>query len=178
MALATGLRDRNSFAALVNRHQSRVRGYLRQLTRDPALADDLAQETFIRAWDKLSKFSGKGQFLSWLLAIAHREFLQSLRKRERTERLHSALEAESSTDDGLGTSALAEPDSDVADLPKLLSVLSEQERIALVLAYGYGLSHAEITEISGMALGTIKSHIHRGKARIQQQFDLEQFDHA
>ncbi|MGB5544601.1 MAG: sigma-70 family RNA polymerase sigma factor [Gammaproteobacteria bacterium] len=178
MARARGLRDRASFAVLVTRYQSRVRGYLRQLTRDPALADDLAQETFIRAWEKLSSFSGKGQRVSWLLAIAHRQFLQSLRKRERSERLQTALEAQSSTDDGRGASPSPQPDSDLADLPRLLSVLSEDERIALVLAYGHGMSHAEISEVTGMALGTVKSHIHRGKARIQQRFDLEKFDHA
>ena len=159
---------------LVTRHQAKVRGYLRQLSRNPATADDLAQETFIRAWDKLASFSGKGRFLSWLLAIAHKQFLQSVRKSKRDDRLLEGLETESSVH-GDGP---AFTDSDQADLPKLLSVLSEPERTALVLAYGYGMSHAEIVEVTGMALGTVKSHVHRGKERIRGRFDLEQTDHA
>jgi RNA polymerase sigma-70 factor (ECF subfamily) len=161
---------------LVTRHQSKVRGYLRQLTRNPAMADDLAQETFIRAWDKLASFSGKGSFLSWLLAIAHKQFLQSLRKNKRDQRLLSEIESDPGEDAGAsfrsGTSS-----EELADLPALLGVLSEPERTTLVLAYGYGLSHGEIGEATGMALGTIKSHIHRGKAKIRERFNPEQFEH-
>ena len=178
VAQAAALRDRESFSMLVTRHQAKVRGYLRQLSRDPATADDLAQETFIRAWDKLASFSGKGRFLSWLLAIAHKQFLQSVRKSKRDERLLEGLENESSVHGDEPGARPAATDSDQVDLPRLLSVLSEPERTALVLAYGYGLSHGEIVEVTGMALGTVKSHVHRGKERIRKRFDPEQTDHA
>jgi RNA polymerase sigma-70 factor (ECF subfamily) len=161
---------------LVVRHQGKVRGYLRQLTRNPAVADDLAQETFIRAWDKLTSYSGKGSFLSWLLAIAHKQFLQSLRKDKRDQRLLSEIESDPVGDAGASLPSGAASE-ELADLPTLLGALSEPERTALVLAYGYGLSHAEIGEITGMALGTIKSHIHRGKAKIQERFAQEQTEH-
>src|SRR5215471_1207778 len=72
-------RDAAAFEALVRRHQSKVRNWLRQLTRDSARADDLAQETFIRAWERAHTFTGKGKFASWLLKIAYNTFLQARR---------------------------------------------------------------------------------------------------
>jgi RNA polymerase sigma-70 factor (ECF subfamily) len=62
VARAVGFGDTDSFGILVDRYQSRVRAYLRQMTREPAAADDMAQETFIRAWTKMDTFSGKGSF--------------------------------------------------------------------------------------------------------------------
>ena len=159
----------------MTRHQGKVRGYLRQLTRNPAVADDLAQETFIRAWDKLASFSGKGSFLSWLLAIAHKQFLQSLRKNKRDQRLLSEIEHDPAGDAAAPLSGSAS--EELADLPTLLGALSEPGRTTLVLAYGYGLSHAEIGEATGMAVGTVKSHIHRGKAKIRERFALERTGH-
>jgi RNA polymerase sigma-70 factor (ECF subfamily) len=161
---------------LVTRHQGKVRGYLRQLTRNPAVADDLAQETFIRAWDKLASFSGKGSFVSWLLAIAHKQFLQSLRKDKRDQRLLSEIESDPG-EDAAASRPSGAASEELADLPTLLGALSEPERTTLVLAYGYGLSHAEIGEATGMAVGTIKSHIHRGKAKIRERFAQEQIKH-
>ena len=83
VAKAAALRDTRSFDVLVDRHQSRVRAYLRRMTREPALADDLAQECFLHAWDKLQTFSGRGSCIGWLLKVAYTTFLQSKRKSKR-----------------------------------------------------------------------------------------------
>src|SRR5262252_10643043 len=80
-------KDAAAFEALVRRHQSKVRNRLRQLTRDSARADDLAQETFIRAWERAHTFTGRGKFASWLLKIAYNSYLQSLRAEARRVRL-------------------------------------------------------------------------------------------
>ena len=76
--VATG--DTAAFETLVRRHQSKVRNWLRQLTRDPARADDLAQETFIRTWQRLRTFEGRGKFTSWVMKIAFNSFLQAKRR--------------------------------------------------------------------------------------------------
>ena len=140
------------------------------MTGDLALADDLAQDTFIHAWDKLHTFAGRGRFAGWLLRIAHTRFLMMLRKRksERALARRARHEAE--------VTLTAAPDrygGELPDLPRLLSVLSDQERSVLVLGYGYGLTHAEIAQVTGLALGTVKSHIHRARARIKSHFKLE-----
>lgn len=80
VARAVAARDQAAFGELVRRHQSRVRNWLRQLTRNAATADDIAQEAFIKAWNKLDSFSGQGRFAAWLMKIAYTEFLMSDRK--------------------------------------------------------------------------------------------------
>lgn len=178
VAKATAFRDADSFGILVDRYQSRVRGYLRQLTREPAAADDMAQETFIKAWTKLETFSAKGSFSSWLMAIAHNQFLQALRKSKRQRRLIESLDAEAGSPEALSGMASPTGSSELPDLPKLLAILSKSEQAVMLLGYGFGYSHGEIAEITGLALGTVKSHIHRGKARIRETFRLGELEDA
>lgn len=158
---------------LVKRHQSRVRGYLRHLSGDHAAADDLAQETFIRAWDRLRSFKGRGAFPSWLLSIAHNLFLQSTRKSGRERRLLAELEKHAVTE-GIGDpSATPGSGGDQVDVSRILEALSSSERAVIVLGYGYGFSHGEIAQVTGMPLGTVKSHIRRGKIRIRETLGIE-----
>ena len=163
---------------LVDRHQSRVRGYLRYLAHDAALADDLAQETFIRAWNKLHTFSGKGSFAAWLTKIAYNQFLQAMRKSTREREVMDDYGQSSTPDASLDIGKHAGTDSGVSDLPKLLSVLSEEERSVIVLGYAYGYSHSEISRITGLAVGTVKSHVYRGKAKIQEHFAIAEVGNA
>jgi RNA polymerase sigma-70 factor (ECF subfamily) len=165
VARVVGARDSQAFDALVVRHQARVRNWLRQLTRDAARADDLAQETFIRAWDRLGSLKNPAKFSSWVMKIAYTSFLQSHRKRASEQRLSEALQQEPSAQE-------IELDGAVVDLPKLLSVLSDDERTAMILCYAHDLSHSEVADITDWPLGTVKSHIARGKAKIRERFDL------
>ncbi len=175
-ASAAAFRDQAAFGELVRRHQGRIRGYLVRVSGSPALADDLAQETFIRAWDRLGSYRGSGQFGGWLMKIAHNEFLQSLRRSARDRRLSDALEHEAAAPE-LPSTLGGRQDAGVTDLPRFLSVLSEEERSVLILSYAYGYSPGEIVEVTGLPLGTVKSHIHRGRARVREQFDLAEAGH-
>lgn len=178
IARVVALNDAVGFGILVDRYQGKVRGYLRQMTRESALADDLAQETFIRAWDKIASFSGRGSFSSWLMAIAHNQFLQAMRKSKRERQFLEEIDAETRERD-IGPRAMtSSTSSELPDLPKVLAILTGPEQAVMMLGYGFGFSHAEITEITGLALGTVKSHIHRGKARIRAHFRLEELDDA
>ena len=174
LAVATG--DQAAFGELVSRHQSRVRGWLCQLCGDAAEADDLAQETFLRAWARLNTFAARGRFASWLMKLAYNEFLQSARKGQRRRRLAQQFEAEAHVHTATADESLAASGrgSEIPDLPRLLAVLGEEERHVMLLGYGCGFSHAEIGEITGLAVGTVKSHMHRGKARIREAFGLEE----
>lgn len=159
-------RDTAAFEALVRRHQSKVRNWLRQLTRDSARADDLAQETFIRAWERAHTFTGRGKFASWLMKIAYNSFLQSRRGDARRARL--AADAASVAD----VEAVAAGGDEWPDLAAMLGVLSTEEQLALVLCHAHGLSHSEVAEVIDMPLGTVKSHVHRAKAKIRERFAL------
>lgn len=175
VALAVAAGDQAAFGELVRRHQSRVRTWLLRLTGDAADADDLAQDTFIRAWDRLNTYAARGRFSSWLMKLAYNEFLQSVRAGHRRRRLAGEYAADAAargvvSDDSLAASGRA---TELADLPRLLAVLAEEERQVMLLGYGCGYSQAEIAEITGMPVGTVKSHMHRGKARIREVFGME-----
>jgi len=159
---------------LIRRHQSQVRNFLRKLAADPSDADDLAQEAFLHAWDKLQTFSGRGSFIGWLLKVAYTTFLQSKRKSKRYAEIldevgHVAqLESRSYTQNS----------DEVSDLDKLLAVLTEEERAIMVMSYACGLSHREIGEATGLPVGTIKSVIFRGKEKIRTRFDIKDHQHG
>ncbi len=166
--------DTNAFGELVRRHQSQVRNFLRKLTGDVATADDLAQDCFLHAWDKIHGFTGRGSFIGWLLKIAYTTFLQSKRKSKRyaeiLQEVGHVTEAES-------RSYAVQPD-EVTDLDKLLAVLTEEERAIMVMSYACGLSHREISDATAMPVGTVKSVIFRGKEKIRTSFDIKDHQHG
>ncbi len=168
--------DTQAFGELVHRHQSRVRGWLRHLARDSALADDLAQETFIRAWQKLATFKGEGSFEAWLLTIARNQFLQNIRKSGRESKHIERLESEVQL--VAETSAANELHGENPDAERYLEILGQDERDIMILVYGIGLSHAEASDVTGLALGTVKSHARRSEMKIREQFGLKGFGHA
>jgi RNA polymerase sigma-70 factor (ECF subfamily) len=159
-------RDETAFGALVARHQSRVRNWLRQLTRDSARADDLAQDTFVRAWERIRTLRDPTKFSSWVMSIAYTGFLQDHRKRAGEGRLHASFALQPSATEQ------PEPSGAEVDVAKLLTVLSDDERAAMTLCYAQGMSHNEVAEITGWPLGTVKSHVARGKAKIRERFGI------
>jgi RNA polymerase sigma factor (sigma-70 family) len=152
---ATG--DVAAFGALVRQHQSSVRGFLRRLTRgNHALADDLAQETFLEAHRKIAQFQGHGSFTGWLYAIAWSRFLMENRKRK--------LEPLDDMDERVA------PEIDPAiklDLEKAMAMLRAPERSALTLCFALGMPHEEAATVMGVPLGTLKSHVARGREKLK-----------
>jgi len=161
--------DTAAFGELIRRHQSQVRNFLRKLARDEALADDLAQDCFLHAWDRIHTYSGKGSFIGWLLKVAYTTFLQAKRK---SKRYREILEQAGHEPDSTAAAVRATPETEL-DLDTLLAALNEQERVIMILSYACGLSHREISEATGLPAGTVKSIIHRAKQRIRTQFEIE-----
>jgi RNA polymerase sigma factor (sigma-70 family) len=165
--------DRHAFAELVRRHQSAVRACLRKLTSgNHALADDLAQDTFVLAWRNLKSFRHEARFSTWLYRIATNCWLAQARKR-REELLgdRDGLVADEDPDLAEGP---AESIGDHArsatlklDLERAMRVLSEPERAAIVQCYENDLSHEEAAYVLGMPLGTVKTHIFRAKQKLR-----------
>jgi RNA polymerase sigma factor (sigma-70 family) len=157
----------HAFESLVRRNQSLVRGFLRRLcSGDSALADDLAQETFVMAWRRIGSFEAKGSFKGWLCRIAYTQFLQNRRSAKASARREEAVMAEAATmqdDRGAAEARL--------DLDRVMAVLSPEQRAAMALCYGEGMSHAEAAEALGLPLGTVKSHVMRGRAKVLAEFD-------
>ena len=166
--------DSNAFGELVRRHQSHVRNFLRKLTGDYTLADDLAQDAFMHAWDKLQTYSGKGSFIGWMLKVAYTTFLQSKRKSKRYAEILEEAGQVADIEERKSTV----PVDEVSDLDRFLAVLTEEERAVMLMSYACGLSHREISEATGMPVGTVKSVIFRGKERIRTRFDIKDHQHG
>ncbi|MAM70145.1 MAG: RNA polymerase subunit sigma-70 [Gammaproteobacteria bacterium] len=166
IARVIATQDTQAFEALVWRNQHLVRNWLRQLSGDIGMADDLAQETFIKAWSKLHTFRGEGNFRSWLMKIAYTNFLQAKRQQFQQYRvLQEASQMEADKDSSGEESA-------GLDLQKYLAVLNTEERACLILNYAYGYSHREISILTELPLGTVKSNIRRGTVRIRDKFNI------
>ncbi len=162
IARASTRRDQAAFGELVRRHQSAVRHFLRHLTRgNAAMADDLAQETFVSAWRNLEGYQARSSFPTWLMGIAHNHW-RNARRRQQTTPLESEHLAR------LEPTPSPAPLSDLReDLTRALSVIAPEEQTALHLCYQQGLSHSEIAEVLGWPVGTVKTHINRGKEKLR-----------
>jgi RNA polymerase sigma-70 factor (ECF subfamily) len=154
--------DQNAFSELVRRHQSAVRGLLRQLTRsDLALADDLAQEAFIRAYKNIRSFRGEAKFSTWLYRIAYNCFREDARRRKELVGIdETRLEAE--RDPRTVDPALRH------DLAQALQLLPLHERTAVVLCCQNGLSHDEASRVLDIPLGTVKTNVLRGREKLKK----------
>ena len=151
--------DRAAFQLLVLRHEGRLRAFLARAAGCDA--DDLAQEAFVRAWQRAGDYRGQGSYAAWIMGIGWRLFLDQRRTARRREALSAGDDASAATD--------PRPASDASiDADRLLASLSPQERAALTLCFGHGWSHGEAAEIMGVPLGTLKSLVLRGRAKAQK----------
>ncbi len=169
VAQVVAKQDSRAFGELVRRHQSQVRNFLRKLTRDHALADDLSQESFLHAWSKMHTYVGRGTVIGWLLKVAYTTFLQSKRK---SNRYGEILEEVGHTEEAQAAHIGRQAD-EISDLDRFLAVLTEEERAVMILSYACGLSHREIGDAANLPIGTVKSIIFRGKEKIRESFDIE-----
>lgn len=154
--------DRAAFGELVRRHQSAVRRFLRSLTQgDTALADDLAQETFVQAYRGLAHFRGDANFATWLLGIAHNHWRNARRRLRHVPLEPQHLDADAATPGAAFSSDLRQ------DLAQAVATLSPDEQTALHLCYQQGLSHREIADVLGWPVGTVKTHLARSKDKLR-----------
>jgi RNA polymerase sigma factor (sigma-70 family) len=159
--------DRAAFARLVRAHQSRVRLQLRRLTRgDHALADDLAQESFVQAWQHLHEFRGDARLATWLHRIALTRFLQHARRPQLPQEWR---DPDDDTHEPRHDPRAAE--GLVRDVERALLGLTEIQRLAIFHCFHLDLTHGEAAQVLGLPLGTLKSHLDRAKARLRDLLD-------
>ncbi|NVJ60496.1 MAG: RNA polymerase sigma factor [Gammaproteobacteria bacterium] len=167
ISLVVSIDDREAFSVLVKRHQSALRQFLRRVSGgDYALSDDIAQDSFILAYEKLAQFSNQGSFAAWLRTLAYRRFLRVVQT--------GASRFECSSD--MADLSLKHDDAVEADIAaeKLMQQLIVEHRVALTLSYSEGMSHPEISQITGWPLGTVKSHIARAKQELKRYLERPQ----
>ena len=155
--------DQRAFDELVRRKQSNVRALMRYLSRDPVMAEDLAQQVFVEMWKSLPRLRKAAAFNGWLRQIGVNIWLQYARKTDSS--LHRLTEPLDSVFDEMTDHS--QPGSSI-DLAAALAVLPGPVRLCIVLAFQEGLSHGDIAAMTMIPLGTVKSHIARGSARLRE----------
>jgi RNA polymerase sigma-70 factor (ECF subfamily) len=149
-----------AFARLVDAHQQGLRAFLRRLSGNWAEADDLAQEAFVAAWTDIRRFREGHAFRTWLCGIGYRKFLMAQRTARRQRRRDaSALEHQDGVSSELST-------EERLDLLRALHSLPVDQRAAVALCLAAGFSHAEAAAALELPLGTVKSHVQRGRSRL------------
>jgi RNA polymerase sigma factor (sigma-70 family) len=149
-----------AFNVLIDRHQQAVRGFLRRLLSDVADAEDLAQETFVVAWTRPETYRGEAGVRSWLCAIAWHK----ARSAQRAWFRRRAREATWAADVAVQVEPARSPEAAVVN--RALDALPIEQRAAIILCVIEGFSHSEAAGILDVPLGTVKSHVARGKARL------------
>ena len=150
--------DRPAFGELVRRHGAAVRGLLRRMGAEPSLADDIAQDAFLAAFERVAEFRGEGTFSAWVRKIAARLYVRRWRRESRYD-----LDTETADESHGGEMSAAAR----IDLDEALKTLSPAERMCVSLCYGAGVSHAEAAEALNVPLGTVKSHVKRGLDKLR-----------
>lgn len=157
--------DSRAFAALVDAHQQSVRGFLRRFTGVWADADDIAQEAFVIAWRRLDRFEGRSSFRSWVSGIGFRIARDARRTHSR------AVKRETDWAESQADADRAAIEDRIA-LASAMAALPEEQRAAVALCLGEGFSHTEAAAILNLPLGTVKSHVSRGRDRLLKTLEV------
>ena len=152
--------DRNAISQLIERHSRRVRDYIQMMVKDGDVADDIFQETFIKAVRVIDegRYTDNGRFLSWILRIAHNQVIDHFRAQKQNRQLN---EAEAGYD-VLGTLRLAERTVEdeivceqiASDVRRMVELLPAEQREVVMMRYYSGLSFKEIAEQTGVSINT------------------------
>jgi len=170
--LATG--DRDAAAGFVRRFQSRVYGLAVTILGDPTAAEDVAQDTFVRAWRHASTYDARrGAVASWLLTIARNQALDRARLTRSRPVDPDVLATQLATEKSRAQIDDAARVDEREQLRELLLGLPEQQRRALVLATFFGRTAKEISELDGTPVGTVKTRIRDGLGKLRSQLEVE-----
>ena len=162
-------RNKKAFDQLVRKYQSPVRRFfLNQTLGDEQLSDDLAQETFIKAYVNITKFRGMASFSTWLMRIAYNVFYDEVRSRHQTEDVDTSV--------AVARQTVSASDTLKMDIYAALALLKPDERTCITLQLIDGYPIDQISKITGIAENTVKSHLRRGKEKMANYLKQNGYD--
>ena len=157
--------DRRAYTRLVDKYHPQIkRFFLNQTLGDAMLSDDLAQETFIKAYTSLRSFKGLSSFSTWIFRIAYNVFYDFMRSRKCSEEYSPDVSSETLTRN--------------IDIYKAMQILKPEERAIIQLFYLEDLSLNKVSEIMNMPSGTVKSHLSRARQRLNVYLDKEDYKYG
>lgn len=151
--------DGQAFAELVHLLQEPVHRFLARLLNDADLAEDIAQETFVRVHRGLPSFGGRSLFSTWVFGIAHNAGVDAIRHSRRRPQTHGTVPETMIDPRQVGPST---------EISQALETLSSAHREALLLVEVLGLTYREVGEILGVAEGTVKSRVHHARRLLHE----------
>jgi len=160
----------NEFKALLASVIPHLRAYGRSLSGNPDLADDLTQDTMVKAWASRERFERGTSIKAWTFVILRNTFLSQMRR----NKFHGEYD-EVTVERTLSTPASQEDSGEMADLQRALMELPQDQREALILVGAGGLSYEEAANICDCALGTMKSRVSRARAALEEIMNSGQF---
>jgi RNA polymerase sigma-70 factor (ECF subfamily) len=168
-------KDEAAFAFIVDSYQNRLFGFVRRMVQDPDDAADIAQETFVRAFQGIGRFDGRSSMRTWLFRIAYNLCVDRARRSERTPstlRLDAGFEEEESIDvpDGRWDPQGVVLDSELrAMLEAAIGSMSEKLRSVILLHDREDLAYEDIAKILQIPVGTVKSRLFLARAHLQER---------
>lgn len=161
-----------AFEVLAERHYSRVKGWIRRWVRDEALAEDLTQETFLRAWEKCHTFRGEAHFSSWLYTIARREAFRALHKRSIWRWVPWLWEVIEiwDTPEEIASTTIEDIERDLSTALKRLSPIQQAVWQAV---WEEKLPYKEVAARLGIQENTVKAHMHQIRQRLRKYLERE-----
>lgn len=162
-----------AFGTLVRRYERPIVGLVLRMVRNRSVAEELAQDIFVKAYDRLDTYDQRRKFSSWLFKVAHNATIDHLRRR----RIDTVPLETTEADDLQLSEVLAGPESEQPEdralrrevgeaLEAAIGELRPAYREVLLLRFGHGSSYDEIAEVTGLPLGTVKTHLHRARKEL------------
>lgn len=152
--------------ALIAEHSASVYRLAWSIVKDPGLADDVTQETFIKVWKHADEFRGDGSLRGWILRIAHRESIAAVRRRRESA---TDLDGLAHPTDPIAVSQVVEGRFAFEGFREALGRLDDMSRAVLVLRELEGMSYDEIAELLDVPLPTVKTRLLRARRMIQSE---------
>lgn len=161
--------NEQALSALLQKHYAMLKRYLIKITVNPYLAEDLTQESLIKAIEKISLYDGRSSFSSWLITIGSRLYIDSIRRQNVEKRWAEQEKAIRKMKWEAG-----HKNRDWPEFLEVLSTVTEEHRIPLILKHYYGYTYTEIAAILHVSEGTVKSRVHHASRQLRKEwFDDE-----
>jgi RNA polymerase sigma-70 factor (ECF subfamily) len=156
--------DVQAYEQLYRDHVSRVNGLCLRMTRDRGEAEELVQDVFVRVWEKLGTFRGGSAFSTWIHRVTVNTVIQHLRTNARWRDRHDAA----ADPDAAPDNSFARMSGADIDLERAIARLPVRARMVFLLHDVEGHKHREIAEMTGIAVGTCKAHLHRARKQLRE----------
>ena len=171
----SGRGDEAAFARLYDSTAARAYGLAVRVVRDPAQAEEVAQEAFLEIWRTASRYDvKKGSAVSWILTIVHRKAVDRVRSAEASSRRDTAYHESNITPEHDSTAEAATASMEARRVRQALQSLTEVQREALELAYFKGYTHTEVAGMLDLPVGTAKTRIRDGLIRLRDTMGVGQ----